>query len=108
MSEESRTHVSQRIMHRAKAFRAGVVLLVVAVLPWAAWVLWLGRNDPFENPILHHRWVMKIAISFAAGASTSLISSMLLLFGKGWKRVLYTAFALCLLLLYTATLLVGD
>ena len=108
MGDESPIHLSQRIMRRTKAFRAGVVLLVVALLPWCAWALWLGRNDPFNDPRLHHLWVMRIEISFAAGALISLISYMLLLFGRGWKRILYTAFALCLLLFYTATLLVGD
>jgi hypothetical protein len=100
--------VSQQIGYRAKAFRTGAVLLVVSLLPWFAWALWLGRNDPFNDPRLHHLWVMRIDISFAAGALASLISSMLLLFGRGWKRVLYTVFALCLLLFYTATVLVGD
>ncbi len=107
MDDESPIDVSQRPMYRAKAFRAGVVLLVTALLPWFAWAIWLGRNDPLD-PILHHRWAMRIDISFAAGALISFISSMLLLFGRGWKRVLYTAFAVCLLLFYTATVLIGD
>ena len=94
--------------NRAKVFRSGVVLLAVAVLPWFAWAFWLGRNDPWTDPTLHHRWVMRNELSFAAGASVSLISSVLLLFGTGWKRVLCTAPAVCLLLFYTATVLIGD
>jgi hypothetical protein len=100
--------VSQQVAYKAKAFHVGVVLLVLACLPWLAWALWLGRNDPWNDPTAHHRWFIRNEITFAAGASISFISSLLLLFGRGWRRVLLTAMAMCLLLFYTATGLMGD
>jgi hypothetical protein len=51
---------------------------------------------------------MRNEVSFAAGAFGSLTASILLLFGKGWKRVLCVAVGMCLLLFYAATALVGD
>jgi hypothetical protein len=94
--------------HRAKRFQVGQVILVLSVLPWLAWVLWLGHNNPFDDPVAHHRWLMKINILFTAGVCISLVALIFLLFGNGLKRGLYAALASGLLLFYLASLLVGD
>jgi len=51
---------------------------------------------------------MRLVIWFAAGTFTSLIAAILLLFGKGWKRLLYVLVALGFMLFYAGTVLVGD
>ena len=94
--------------YRAKRFQAGKMTLALSVLPWVAWVLWLGQNIPFDDTVAHHRWVMKINILFTAGVCISLVALILLLLGNGWKRVLYAGLASGLLLFYLATLLVGG
>jgi hypothetical protein len=83
-------------------------MLVVALLPWLAWMFWLGRNNPWGDPVAHHRWWMRIEVAFAAGAFACVAAFILLLFGKGWKRILCSAIALCLLFFYLATALVAD
>jgi hypothetical protein len=93
---------------RARWFGRGMVLLAVASLPWLAWMLWLGRNDPWNDPAAHHRWVMRIEVAFVAGAFACLAAFILLLFGRGWKRLLCSATALCLLFFYLATALIAD
>jgi hypothetical protein len=86
----------------------GKVTLALSVLPWIAWIFWLGRNDPWSDPVAHHHWLMKNIVSFASGICVSLVALILLLFGKGWKRILYVALAFGLMAFYTGTLLVGD
>jgi hypothetical protein len=51
---------------------------------------------------------MRLEVDFVTGVFVSLAAFVLLLFGRGWKRVLCAVMALCLLLFYLATLLVGD
>jgi hypothetical protein len=93
---------------RKKKFDLGKVLLGLAVVPWLMWIFWLGRNDPFESPVLHHQWSMRITSAFAVGTLLSFAALILLLFGKGWKRVVCAAAAIGLFLFYAATMLVGD
>lgn len=100
--------MSQIVEHRAKRFHVGVKLLAVAFVPWLAWIFWLGRNNPWNDPTAHHRWLMRNEVAFVAGVFLSLAALIFLLFGRGWKRVLCTAMAVCLLLFYLATALVGD
>ena len=100
--------MSKAVDRRAKLFRVGEVLLALAVLPRVAWVTWMGRNDPSDNPLAHHHWVTRILVSFAAGVLISLIALICLLFGRGWRRVTAATMALCLFLFYAATILVGD
>jgi len=100
--------VSQSVDRRPNRFHLGVVLLALAVVPWLAWMFWLGRNDPWSDPTAHHRWLMRLEVDFVTGVFVSLAAFVLLLFGRGWKRVLCAVMALCLLLFYLATLLVGD
>jgi hypothetical protein len=100
--------VNQNVERRAKRFRRGTALLAVALVPWFAWVFWLGRNDPWNDPAAHHKWFMRLEAAFVTGVLFSLASLILLLFGKGWPRFLFSAMAACLLLFCLATALVGD
>lgn len=108
MACEAIEAMSKAVDRRAKLFRVGKVLLALAVLPWVAWVTWMGKNDPSENPLAHHHWVTRIEVSFAAGVLISLIALICLLFGRGWRRVIAATMALCLFLFYAATMLAGD
>jgi len=100
--------MSQGVERRTKRFQAGAILLGVAFVPCFAWAFWLGRNDPSTYPAAHHQWLMRNLISFAAGALIAAAALILVLFGKGWKRVLCVSAGTCLLLFYVATILVGD
>ena len=91
-----------------RRFSAGMALLAAAFVPWLAWIFWLGRNDPWADPMAHHRWMMRLETAFVTGALVSAAAMILLLSGKGWRRIACVATALCLLVFYLATALIAD
>ena len=100
--------MSGNVERQFRRFRAGKILLAVALMPWLSWVFWLGRNDPWADPVAHNRWWMRLEVAFVTGALLSAAAMTFLLSGKGWRRIASVAMALCLLVFYLATAVIGD